>query len=453
MLMLLYSAALILGLLISSPWWLFRMLTTERYREGLAQRLGRVPQHLRQAITGKRTVWLHAVSVGEVLAASRLVTELEAALGDGWRVVISTTTRTGQTLARERFGADRVFYFPLDFAFAVRAYMRALQPAALVLMESELWPRVLHECERGKIPVIVVNARVSDRSFRRAVRVRSLWGPMLRKVTLWLAQSDEDARRLVAMGAREASVSVGGNLKFDIRSSKTNDVAAKIKQLAGERPIIVAGSLVGIGDGFRGDWEETPVIRAWEGAPRQKHTALLVLAPRHPERFGLVESIVMEYQYALASEANKHAELRAIAQEFGPNNYLLRDRTRVEVVLLNTIGDLASVYGIADIAFVGGSLLPRGGHNPLEPAQFGVPVIMGPSFENFRDIVADLQQANGIRIVQNELELAEAFQHLLTDKQAARTMGENGRTVFHQRQGATKRAVQAVLQLVRGAAA
>src|SRR5471032_2526770 len=221
MLMLLYSAFLAAGLALSSPWWLLRMATTERYREGLRERLGRVPARLREFVGGVaagRVIWIHAVSVGEVLAASRLVAELGEALGastgDAWRIVVSTTTRAGQALARERFGAERVFYFPLDFAWAVRAYLRVLRPAALVLMESEIWPRMLHECAKEKIPVVVVNARVSDRSFRRGTKLRVLWGRALKMVSLWLAQSEEDARRLVEMGAE--NVKVGGNLKYDV---------------------------------------------------------------------------------------------------------------------------------------------------------------------------------------------------------------------------------------------
>ncbi len=445
--MLLYSAALILGLLISSPWWLFRMLTTERYREGLPQRLGRVPQHLRQAITGKRTVWLHAVSVGEVLAASRLVTELEAALGDGWRVVISTTTRTGQTLARQRFGADRVFYFPLDFAFAVRACMRALKPAALVLIESELWPRMLSECERSHVPVVVVNARLSDRSFARATRVRNLWGRMLRKVTLWLPQSEEDARRLVALGVNEDIVRVGGNLKYDIRAPRQSKIAELIHAAAKGRSIIVAGSTVAALTSSESS-EEEKLLDAWLMIGPNDPT--LVIAPRHPERFAVVWELIRKGNIPVlrATDLLDGKLEGETTWASDPNR-----KPGVGIVLLNTIGDLANVYGIADVAFVGGSLVSRGGHNPLEAAQFGVPVVMGESFENFRDIVADMRRAKAIRIVEDEFDLNIAFEVLLTDKRAARTMGENGRTVFLQRQGATARAVEAILQLLPGAQA
>jgi 3-deoxy-D-manno-octulosonic-acid transferase len=221
-----YSALMAAAVVLAAPWWLARMLGSGRYRAGLGERLGRVPAELIAAVSGRRVVWVHAVSVGEVLAATRLVAELEAALGAGWLIVISTTTATGQALARERFGAGaagaqagRVFYYPLDFVWAVRAYLRALKPELVVLMESEIWPRMLMECGRRGVPVAVVNARVSDRSFARGVRVKAVWGWVLRRVSLFLAQSEEDARRLVAMGARESSVRAIGNLKYDVRAA------------------------------------------------------------------------------------------------------------------------------------------------------------------------------------------------------------------------------------------
>jgi 3-deoxy-D-manno-octulosonic-acid transferase len=433
--MLLYSFALTVGLVVSAPWWLLRMATTSRYREGLRQRLGAVPARLREFVSGKRVLWVHAVSVGEVLAASRLVGESEAALGEGFCVVISTTTRTGQALARERFGAERVFYFPLDFAWAVRRYLRVLRPKALVLMESELWPRMLHECSRAGVPVAVVNARVSDRSFARGTRLRVAWGRALRKVSLWLTQSEEDARRLVAMGARANGVRVGGNLKFDVRAPKESRVAGLIREVAAGRPVVVAGSTVG---GERLD-EEAMVIQAWEGKVWRGLGALLVLAPRHPERFAEVEAVAMKFRLVKASEFSSTEE--------GPPPES-SSSARVDVVLLDTIGDLAAVYGVADVAFVGGSLVKRGGHNPLEPAQFGMPVVMGPSYENFREIVGKMADADGIRIVKDEMELGIAFEELLTNRDSARAMGERGRRVFEQEQGATARAVAAVVEMV-----
>ncbi len=436
----LYSALLVVALVASSPWWVTRMFTTERYREGLSERLGQVPQRLREAVgpyaDQRKVLWVHAVSVGEVLAASRLVGELENALrrrGQRWRVVVSTTTRTGQALARERFGPERVFYYPLDFAVPVRAWLKALNPGALLLMESELWPRMLHECFLAGIPVIVVNARVSDRSFERAMRVRRWWGPVLRKVDLWLTQSDEDARRLRAMGAKSESVRAIGNLKYDVHAAKESRVAALIKQAAAGRPIVVAGSTTE-DESDRATWEEVAVIQGWREIPGQEPIkALLVIAPRHPQRFVAVESLVIEFRYAIVS--------KWLATDTVRNG---SDKPR-EVVILDTIGDLAAVYGVADVAFVGGSLAKRGGHNPLEPAQFGVPVVIGPSYENFRDIVSSMQKANAIRIVQNRDELQWAIAEMLANPKAARAMGERGRSVFEKQQGATGRAIEAIL--------
>ena len=434
--MLLYSLLLAAVFILGAPYWLVRMLTSGRYRAGLSERLGRVPAELRAAVSGKNVIWLHAVSVGEVLAATRLVTELEATLGPDWLIVISTTTATGQALARERFGAavpHRVFYYPLDFAFAVRAYLRALNPKLFVLMESELWPRMLAECRRASIPVAVVNARVSDRSFARGMKVRAIWSKLLGKPNLFLAQSDEDARRLIAMGASSASVRVSGNLKYDVRAPKKTVMAEQIRALAAGRPILVAGSSHGrMKDERLG--EEEMIIRAWDGFSSFEDpelTPLLVLAPRHPQRFAEVEALVAEYSY-----------LKATGLAGPPAT------TSPDIVLLDTIGDLASLYSIADVAFVGGSLVRRGGHNPLEPAQFGVPVVMGASYENFRDIVERLRAEQGITIVENSAELEASLADCVEHRGRSAELGRRGQGVFEQQQGATARTVEALTALL-----
>jgi 3-deoxy-D-manno-octulosonic-acid transferase len=453
--MALYSALLMAVLVVGAPYWLARMATSGRYRAGLGQRLGRVPATLRAAVAGRQVVWVHAVSVGEVLAATRLVAELEAALGTGWVIVVSTTTATGQALARERFGAGRVFFYPLDFAWAVRAYLRVLRPKMLVLMESELWPRMLVECGRAGIPVAVANARVSDRSYARGVRVRAVWGKVLRMVGLFLAQSEEDARRLVGMGARESAVRAIGNLKYDVRAPKASRVAELIREAAAGRPIVVAGSTVERTND-KNLSEDEMVIQAWEGAVRRELGALLVLAPRHPERFGLVESVVSEFCYVKASDWRGASEGNppfAKGAKDGPPDSVDEPPNsasgQLEIVLLDTIGDLAAVYGVADVAFVGGSLVPRGGHNPLEPAQFGVPVVMGRSYENFRDIVGKMQDEYALRGVRDKDDLERVLVELLTDRRQAKVMGERGRAVFEAQSGATGRAVEALVAMVR----
>jgi 3-deoxy-D-manno-octulosonic-acid transferase len=441
-----YSLLLFLALTLSAPWWLTRMLTTQRYREGLSQRLGRVPMALRDYARGHRIVWLHAVSVGEVLAATRLVKELETALraqDDSFRIAISTTTRTGQALAQQRFGAERVFYYPLDLAFAVRAYLDALRPEALVLMESELWPRMLDDCNRRGIPLSVVNARVSDRSFARARRFRAIWSRLLAKVTLFLAQSEEDARRLISLGAHVDGVRSSGNLKYDVRAPKQSRVAELIKGIANGRPVVVAGSTVASTEA-RVEPEEAQVVASWmRGA--LPSGALLVLAPRHPERFEEAWQIAYDFPSLRATDLLAGKTARNAVQRSHPDGESLDGP---DIILLDTIGDLAAVYGIADVAFVGGSMFPRGGHNPLEPAQFGVPVVIGDSFENFRDIVAKMRDADAIRIVHDELELEDVFRYLFEHRDEARALGARGRSVFEQEQGATTRTVDAILHLI-----
>jgi 3-deoxy-D-manno-octulosonic-acid transferase len=441
-----YSLLLLTALVVGAPYWVARMMTSGRYRAGLGGRLGRVPVWLKAAVAGREVVWVHAVSVGEVLAAGRLVAELAAALGEGWVVVVSTTTATGQALARERFGGERVFFYPLDLGWAVRAYLKALRPKLLVLMESELWPRMLVECGRAGVPVAVVNARVSDRSFARGVRVRAVWGRMLRRVSLFLAQSEEDVRRLKAMGAREGSVRVGGNLKYDVRAPKQSRVAELILEAAAGRPIVVAGSTVA----RKSDQalsEDEMVIQAWEGALRREVGAMLVLAPRHPERFLEVEAVAGEFR--LRKVSTLAARTDSIQPLTADTNGGLRDDVGgVEIVLLDTIGDLAAVYGVADVAFVGGSLVAKGGHSPLEPAQFGVPVVTGPSYENFRDVVDRMREVDGIVMVKDGNELGATLVELLKDRERAAAIGARGRAVFEAQAGATGRTVDALLALV-----
>jgi 3-deoxy-D-manno-octulosonic-acid transferase len=226
-----------------------------------------VPARLRG--DARPVIWVHAVSVGETLAAGRMIADLRERL-PGWRIVVSTTTRTGQNLARERFGAENVFYFPLDFAFAVRAWLRALQPRMLVLLETEFWPRMLVECRRAGIPVAVVNARISDRSWPRYRRLRFLWRHLLGGLSLVLAQSQLDAERLHALGA--ANVHLGGNLKYDIRAAKPAAVTAALAQhLPAHAKFLVCGSTL--------DGEEQMLLDA------MPPESVLLLAPRHPERF------------------------------------------------------------------------------------------------------------------------------------------------------------------------
>jgi len=431
MVLLLYNLALLAALVLGSPWWLWRMATTQKYRAGMGQRLWK-PRLSVGGVAGggerRPLIWLHAVSVGEVLAVSRLVQELTGAL-PGYRIAVSTTTRTGQELARSRFGPDRVFYSPLDVPWAVRNYLETLKPAMLILAETEFWPNLLSGCFRRGIPVVVVNARISDRSWPRYRRLRGLWRPMLSRLSRVLAQSETDADRLKAIGCEASRVSVEGNLKFDVRAGALEGAAELLKQQSEGLRFVVAGSTL--------EGEEAALIEAWPKLLEADPNLVLVMAPRHPERFNDVASLLK------ASGAGWLRRSAWPTHQAGAPRLLAAG----EVVLLDTIGELATVYSLAALAFVGGSLVPAGGHNPLEPAQFGVPIVMGPNYVNFRTIVEDLLAHGGLRIVE-KCELAQALIELLGNSAQAQAMGAKAKVVFERQAGATRRCAEAVKKVL-----
>jgi len=409
-----YSLALLLVLVAGAPYWLFRMAISGKYREGLSERLGFVPRRLR---VPDRVIWVHAVSVGEVLAASRLIEELGAR--SGCKVMVSTTTRTGQRLAREKFGADRVFYFPLDFAFAVRAYLRKLRPRMVVLLETEFWPRMLTECRRTGVLVAVVNARISDRSWPRYLHLRFLWQHLLSGLALTLAQSDLDAERLRALGA--GNVRVGGNLKYDIRVAQPAAATEALRtHLPEAAKVVVCGSTLA-------NEEDLLVNSLPQGV-------VTILAPRHPERFDAVAAMLTNRGLPFV----RRSQWMAAPTQLAPGAFFL----------LDSIGELASVYSLASVAVVGGGFFAPGGHNPLEPAQFGVPVVIGPHYENFRGIVEKLRAANAVAI-EKPPALPLMLRDLLNKKAGAQEMGARGRAVFEREAGATERTVTALLALLR----
>jgi 3-deoxy-D-manno-octulosonic-acid transferase len=424
--MMIYSSLLLAALVLGAPYWLLRMATSGRYRAGLRGRLGLVPEGLQAAAAGRDVVWVHAVSVGEVLAAIQLIRELKAAM-PGWVFAVSTTTETGQRLAAERLAESPVFYLPLDFRFAVQRYLRVLQPKMLVLMESELWPRLIDECAKGGTPVAVVNARISDRSLPRYMRLRRLWRPFLKMISLFLAQSRETAERLVKIGAPAERVKVTGNLKYDVRAGSTSALTEMVRErLTAGSKVLVCGSTL--------DGEEQILLEAWPAVLAAEPHAVMVLAPRHPDRFAAVAAMVAGsgFPSTRASEFRRQPDAVPLGSVF----------------VLDTIGDLASMYGLATVAFVGGSLVPKGGHNPLEPAQFAVPVVMGPSFENFREVVEGMRAADAIRIVSAGM-LAEMLIAMLRNTKDARSLGERGRAMFETQAGATARTVQALMELLQ----
>jgi len=421
---LLYSALLALWLLVSLPYWLLQMMRHGKYRAGLRERLGKVPE--RVSSRAGRAIWVHAVSVGEVIAVSGLIDGLRQRFPEH-RIMVSTTTETGQTLARKRFGDENVFYFPLDFACAIGPYLNALRPELVVIAETEFWPNFLRLAHAGSARIAVVNARISDRSWPGYRRVRGLLRGILGQIDLFLAQTGEDQQRLVDIGAPAGRVQVSGNLKFDAALPVAPAIVASLHSAFsrdGAGPILVCGSTV--------DEEEPLLLRAFENVLASHAKAVMILAPRHPERFAEVAQI-----------------LEQLGIRFWRRSLWNGEPIVGGVLLVDTIGELAALYGLADIAFVGGSLVPRGGHNIIEPAQHGVPIVVGNHTENFRDIVGLFQSRNAVRVV-GPAELPLVFMELIANDSERRALGKRGAETLQSQSGATARTLDALMRLMGG---
>lgn len=417
-----YSALLALGLIITLPYWLLRMWKSNKYRGGLVERLGSVPVRLERS--GKPVIWIHAVSVGEVLAITRLVAEIRERF-TGHQVMISTTTATGQSLARDKFGLANVFYFPLDFACAIRPYLEYLKPQLVVLAETEFWPNFLRLSKQSGASVAVINARISDRSWPGYRRWRYFLRKILLNVDLFLAQTEDDRTRLIDIGSEPNRVQVTGNLKFDVAPPPSPPIVASLraafeKTCAG--PIIVAGSTM--------EGEEPLLLRAFEIVHGSHPRAVLILAPRRPERFQLVADLVKSLGLPCWRRSLWSGE------DLGGS-----------VLLLDSIGELAAVYSLATVAFVGGSLVEHGGHNILEPAQYGVPVLVGPHYANFREMVNLFLWKNAARLV-GPAELPLCLVDLVTNEAERTTLGRNALETVRSQTGATQRTVDALQRLL-----
>lgn len=421
----LYSALLAIALLVTLPYWLMQMSRHGKYRAGLWERLGRVPERL-----GSRppqpAIWIHAVSVGEVLAVIGLVAELKRRRED-FRIVVSSTTDTGQKLARKEFGAESVFYFPLDFRFAIRPYLRALRPQLLILAETEFWPNVLRLAHRDGIRIAVVNGRISDRSWPRYRRFQSLLGRVLQNVDLFLAQTEEDARRLRDIGALPERVRVAGNLKFDAPAPPEPAIVSSLRrklQEADAGPVLVCGSTV--------EGEERMLLQAFENVLASYPRAVMILAPRHPERFLAAAQLLAE-----------------LGIRFWRRTLWSGEALTGGVLLLDSIGELAALYALADIAFVGGSLVPRGGHNIIEAARHGVAIVVGPHTENFRDTIRLFETQEALRVV-TPAELPLVFMDLIANEKARTDLGQRAGETLRSQTGATQRTADALDALLAG---
>ena len=433
--MLLYQLFTGIAMLIVIPYYAVRGWRRGEPARTLGQRLGRVPDEIAAACAAGGAIWIHAVSVGEVLAAQPVTAGLTARYPER-RIVVSTTTETGQRLARERLkSAAGVFYFPLDSSRAVRRALRAVRPAMVIVMETEIWPNFLREARDAGVPVIFANARISKNSFTRYRRWKFLLEDFfieaLGSAALFLAQTQEDAARLIEMGAPEERIAVTGNLKYDALPPAPGPFGAWIAEQikAQERwPVVVAGSIVA--------GEEEAALAGYDAVQRRWRRALMILAPRKPDRF--------EEASRIAAEAGWNVTRRSRLDLAGP----LDENT--DVLVLDSIGELAAIYSLADAAFVGGSLAPAGGHNILEPAWFGKPPVFGRSMDNFAEMAGEFLGANAGVQVTSGAQLGKAWVQLIENETLHERMGRAARELSLRNAGAAARTLDRIGAILDG---
>lgn len=449
----LYSILLSIAFICFLPYFLFQAFFHKKYLQNFWERLGILPTALQS--DGRQTIWIHAVSVGETLAALPLISRIRAQFPQH-RLIFTTTTATGQAVARSRISeVDGFCYYPFDWKFSVRRALSMIQPQAVVLLESELWPNFLALCQQQKIPVIVANGRVSDRSFRRSQKFAFWFRKLTKNVTRFLMQSETDAQRIIALGAAQEKVTVSGNIKYDIGNSASHADMAMITQLLAtdlslrSAPLIVAGSTT--------DGEEEILLAAFAAIRKQPDLTgvRLLIAPRHPERFDAVEKLLdsSHFPYVRRSAWLPQPEIVGTTGQT-LTAAIPSPAKNADIILLDSIGELASIYQFATVVFVGGSLVPKGGHNILEPALAAKPIIVGPYMQNFREITNEFLRRDAVMQLQgandNELTLAlgAAFCGLLTDKQRCLTLGVNAEKTVAANRGATEKTVAVLTDLI-----
>jgi 3-deoxy-D-manno-octulosonic-acid transferase len=439
----LYSILVLMLAVVASPWFLYQALRYKKYVGSLRQRMGYLP--LSFNMDGDESIWVHAVSVGEVLTARPLISDLKRRYPN-LRMFLSTTTMAGQQLARRNVSdVDAVFYFPFDFAFVVRRTLDLVRPKLFIMMETEIWPNLLRECRARGVKTAIVNGRLSPRSFPRYRMIRPMMRRVLDHIDRFLVQSEESARRFIDLGADPARVVVTGSLKFDslevsstapqagattawsLRGgveARARDRVLRYFRVPASRPVIVAGSTM--------KGEEIAVLRAFRRVRTTSPNALLVLAPRNPERFGEAEQLARHEGW----KVSKRSDLAIDAEP------------RVDVVVLDTIGELATIYQIATVVFVGGSLVTTGGHNVLEPAVFGKPIVFGPHMQNFLEIAeAFVSNGAGVQLAGEE-QLEEAFVSLMSDPVRRARLGAAARALVEANRGANEKSVRVLTALL-----
>jgi 3-deoxy-D-manno-octulosonic-acid transferase len=424
-----YSIVSLLIFLVVSPYFLYQAIRYKKYIGSLRQRLGFLP--ITFNIDGEESIWIHAVSVGEALTARAIAADLKARY-PRLRLFVSTTTIAGQQVARRSLTeADAIFYFPFDWTFIVKRTLNLVKPRLFVMMETEIWPNLLRMCRRRGVKTVVINGRISPRSYPRYRLARPFFRHVLADVDRFCMQSDESARRLLDLGADPSRVTVTGSLKFDslelpqaTSHGKPRERVLRFFRLSPNRIVIVAGSTM------RG--EEAALLRAFARIKTMLPGALLILAPRAPERFGEVERLARDEGFAVARRS-------ALPIDAEP---------RADVVVLDSIGELAQLYQLATAVFVGGSLVDHGGHNILEPAIFGKPIVFGPHMQNFKEIGDTFRQHEAAIEVRSDRELGDVLLMLVSDPVRRASLGAAARALVEANRGAKTKKLDIIAELL-----
>lgn len=420
----LYSFFLFLTLIIYIPVYFVRIKLLRGESLHLKERLGRGLF----TINGRKdTLWIHAVSVGEVLSLQNLIKQIKIQHPE-WLIHFSSLTNTGIRMARENMiGADHIFFAPLDFAFNVRKFMKSLKPDVFLLAESEFWPNLLREASTHSKGIILINGRISDRSLRRYRKVKFLAKRVLKNISLFLVQTERDKESLEKIGVDISRIEVAGNLKaeVDLPLLGQEDLSRLKKDLgiAEGKKLIVAGST------RKG--EEEKLVDAYAKAKKIKDNTLLILAPRHPQRTDEVEKICQNFGFKMERRTS------------------VLPNSQWDVLVLDTIGELSKFYALADVAFVGGSLIPWGGHNLLEPAFFEKPLFFGPHMENFSFLAEEFIRSEAARVIEKEEDLVEMF--MAKEEKRLKEMGKKAKKTLDSLQGATDRTIKAIEALMQAA--
>lgn len=426
---LIYNLLLWLILPLLVPYHAYRSLSRGR-RTAFLERFGMIPPAELAPLRGEGTILVHAVSVGETLAAMPLLKGIRSRFPDK-KLVLTNVTETGRSVALKSRAADLCIYFPFDYPFAVRSVLEKTRPDLVVIMETEIWPNFIRQARELGIPVLLANGRISDRSIGRYLRFSWFFGPVLRRVSALCMQTPTDASRITRIGALPRTVHVAGNLKYDIpvhRPGAREAAAIKAKYGIPEGPFVFTAASTHEG-------EEAMVVDAYLALLRARPDSFLILAPRHPERAAAVAELLKKSGLPFALRSRLAA---AAAPGAGG------------VLLLDTVGELAGLYAVSDLVFMGGSLVPTGGHNPLEPAARAVAVLFGPHMHNFREIASLFLAHGGGLQVPDAAALAAEVARLAGDPSARAQMGERGAGILERSAGATERHLEAMAACLGG---